>query len=484
MKKYLFILPILFLGIFLLPHSSFAATNYFDNVAGGTSGTRQLSGGGIEACYTYTGITQTITAYIAIKIISNTGIDPAISFNLQDMTASTLVAEYKLPVSGDDQNNGLTGLFWLGGKLTNGTAINITLVHGDCYAPNVYSYGTDMIAMANSNNDTVVFSLSDSTSTALCTVNNSCTLPVPTVSFLYPTNGSTVSAFTSYQLLISNVTSTDIYTGTVDNYIFSNDGNMTYYGQQFCSTGSATTGNTTGTISVARYNTDGTSACTVIDSSNGIPSNTTSTIIESTANILQTSLGNLTRVATETSTWTYLIPTNGTPINITNVLNGTVTIATTTFTTVQNNSADTQQICTRPSDWLNAGSDIDYIGCAFVNIFVYPHSFSQNLAQAGFNQIQSDVPFSFVYSAVNGFESSSVSLESATSSNLAFSFLSSAGKSGIIPTSSISVISQTAYSSLLATAGGTSQSDLFTVEDDIFYFFLLCLIIGLTIKLL
>lgn len=419
MKKYLLIL-VLGLGIFLMPHLSLAATWTYSYMG---------TGGG----YT-NGVWST---------------DPVMSGIVYLQTSATCSSLAKIY---DD--------------FLTGDTYSVTSL-----GSNIYSFdATGGIYTQFQTENSSASYITDCGSTIILS-DTPLTSPAATITFAFPTEGTSTNMFDNFALIGANLTSTDEYALQVQWYLPYNQ--TMYPGSQKTVTGADLVNG-------------------VLMPFVGFPSIPNSTIVSLpvTAYATLTDVTSYTGTSTAQTQVAFNVNANNnatsTGWSYVTVSSGTVSVAVSSTSLNPFYTNGTNIVCPAPTGtiWNDMQGTMDWIGCNLVTIFVYPHQATENMAQNSFGLLQSDVPFSFVYSAVNGFESSSIGLESASSSDLSFSFLSSAGKSGIIPTSSISVISQTAYAALTATAGGTSISDVFTVEDYIFYFLLLCLIVGLTIKLL
>lgn len=144
-------------------------------------------------------------------------------------------------------------------------------------------------------------------------------------------------------------------------------------------------------------------------------------------------------------------------------------------------------VCPAPTGTIfsgDLGPTIDYMLCQLQNAFIYPHSFSTAMVTSSLARVESNPPFAYVYDALGDFASSSAALESASTTDLSFQFKGNPGVVGIVPTTSIAVIDNTAFADLTgsSTFDATIHSDLFTAEDNIFWLLLVAGVVGIIIK--
>lgn len=221
--------------------------------------------------------------------------------------------------------------------------------------------------------------------------------PSPTISFLYPTEGITTTAFSAFAMGYNNLIATHTYQTDITYSVPQITGEKTL---SFTDTGA--------NIGTARLV--------------PIPSGPGSYINQSSVNeIANASLYDVTNFLIPDTLSPFLIATTSVEYNV--LVNGTALNATTSFTNVfiiGSSTIETSTIlnpiqygntpittstfalqCAKPSDWTDFGGDLLFAGCGFLNVAILPQAPITSVLEGEIQGFQNIFPFSLYFGIVN-----------------------------------------------------------------------------------
>lgn len=461
MKKYIFILSF-GLGIFLLPHFSLADTLVYSSSSYGLSWTY----------YEPSSVTTSSIGFVS-PIAENT----TTTFVFNTASASGSGGEISCGISTGLKIYSDSAYTDLIQTIGYGSFINVTVNGGDSSNTSSFYSSTPLDAGYWQLGYATVGCVNGSQSASVSNLAIYQDAFVPTygtMSFLFPTNGTTTSMFDNFALQAVGVTSTDNYNFQLQWYLpYTQTTQFTaleFTGAQLLH---GVTVPFKGFPQVA--NTD-------IES---LPAVAKAQIYDITSPIVSGDQS----VAVATAQTDFNVNANN---NATSTLWNYVSIGSDGTLSVEESSTPqnpfysngSQIACPAPTGTIfdDFSDNVNWFGCQMAQIFIYPHSQTEALAASSTALVEQAPPFVYAFDVLNAFSNEGATLKSATSStDLSLNF-GGIGVGNIIPTSSIKIVDNTAYADITGNAS-TSEAlhdDLMSAQS----FVGTALFIGIMIKII